>query len=133
MTGRAARIFVIEDHPLMREVLRDYLGAMPGVEICGEATSGEEALERLDEVEADLLLVDTTLGGMNGIDFVKRVAARWTDLPCLMLSGHGQEGYVERALHAGARGYVLKGNPAELPRAIEKVLGGEVYLSPKLT
>ena len=133
MTERAARIFVIEDHPLMREVLRDYLGAMPGVEICGEATSGEEALERLDEVEADLLLVDTTLGGMNGIDFVKRVAARWKDLPCLMLSGHGQEGYVERALHAGARGYVLKGNPAELPRAIEKVLGGEVYLSPKLT
>jgi len=133
VTERAARIFVIEDHPLMREVLRDYLGAMPGVEICGEATSGEEALERLDEVEADLLLVDTTLGGMNGINFVKRVSARWKDLPCLMLSGHGQEGYVERALHAGARGYVLKGNPAELPRAIEKVLGGEVYLSPKLT
>jgi DNA-binding NarL/FixJ family response regulator len=116
----------------MREVLRDYLGALPGFEVCGESESAEEALEKLDAAAADLVLVDTSLPHMTGIDFVGEVAARWGSLPCLMLSGHGHEGYVQRALAAGARGYVLKGDPAELPGAIREVLGGHEYVSPRL-
>jgi DNA-binding NarL/FixJ family response regulator len=133
MTDRDDRIFIVEDHPLMREVIRDYLGAIPGLAICGEAQSGEEALELLEEAAPDLVLVDTSLARMSGIDFVTQARERWAGIRCLMLSGHGQENYVERALDAGASGYVLKGDPAELPRAIRHVLDeGERYLSPRL-
>lgn len=126
------RIFLVEDHPLMREVMRDYLGALAGFEVCGEAVTGEEALERLGDADADLVLVDTSLPKMSGIDLVAAVTERWRELPCLMLSGHGQETYVARALDAGARGYVLKGDPSELPKAILRVLEGGRYLSPSL-
>lgn len=132
MSDGIDRIFIVEDHPLMREVIRDYLEAFPAIEICGEAVSGEDALELLDEAAPDLVLVDTSLGKMSGIDLVARIRERWSDLPCLMLSGHGQETYVKQALGAGANGYVLKGDPSELPRAIEQVLEGERYLSPPL-
>jgi DNA-binding NarL/FixJ family response regulator len=130
--GACDRIFVVEDHPLMRAVIRDYLGAMPGFEICGEAADAEQALELLEGVSPDLVLVDTTLSTMSGIDFVAVVRERWPALPCLMLSGHGQESYIARAFEAGASGYVLKGDPTELPLAIRRVLDGERYVSPRL-
>jgi DNA-binding NarL/FixJ family response regulator len=126
------RIFLVEDHPLMREVVRDFLGAVPGFEICGESTTAEDALEQLGDARPDLVIVDSSLPRMSGIDLVGEVRARWDGLPCLMLSGHGHEGYVQRAFDAGARGYVLKGDPAELPRAIREVLDGMEYLSPRL-
>lgn len=117
---------------MMREVVRAYLGAIPGLSICGEAHTGEEALERLAETAADLVVVDTSLPTMGGIDLVAALHDRWADLPCLMLSGHSQESYVERALDAGARGYVLKGQPSELPEAIRRIMEGGRYLSPRL-
>ena len=126
------RVYIVEDHELMREVLHDYLRAIPGLSVCGDAVSGEEALEGLAVSEPDLVLVDTSLPEMSGIDLVARVRARWPDLPCLMMSGHGQEEYVERALTAGARGYLLKGQPAELRPAIRQVMDGGRYLSPRL-
>lgn len=69
---------------------------------------------------------------MDGIDFVAAAQQRWPGLACLMFSGHGQEHYVTRALNVGARGYVLKGDPSELPEAIRSVLRGGDYLSPNL-
>lgn len=132
MSGRPSRIFLVEDHPMMLEVVRDFISVMSDLQMCGEAASAEDALEILDAAAPDLVLVDTSLGRMNGIDFVAEVQQRWPGLPCLMLSGHGQEHYVARALNVGARGYVLKGDPSELPQAIRSVLGGGQYISPNL-
>ncbi|HUG62373.1 MAG TPA: response regulator transcription factor, partial [Methylomirabilota bacterium] len=77
----------------------------------------------------DLLLVDLSLPRMNGADLIQLAQERWPDLPSLVLSGHGEAAYVTRARAAGARGYVLKGNPYELPDAIHSVLRGKEYLS----
>jgi DNA-binding NarL/FixJ family response regulator len=132
MSNRPSRIFFVEDHPLTLEVVRDFISAMSDLHMCGESSSAEEALEILDVTAPDLVLVDTALAGMNGIDFVAEVQKRWPGLPCLMLSGYGHEHYVARALNVGARGYVLKGDPSELPQAIRSVLEGGRYLSPEL-
>ena len=126
------KIFIVEDHPIMRETLAAFVGDQPGYEVLAAAPTAEEALERLEEVEVDLVLVDVSLPGMSGIDLVGEIGARWPALMCLMISGHGEAAYVERALAAGARGYVLKGNPYELPGAIRDVTRGETYLSASL-
>ncbi len=132
MSNRPSRIFFVEDHPMTLAVVRDFISVMSDLHMCGESSSAEAALELLDVTAPDLLLVDTALGRMNGIDFVAEVQKRWPGLPCLMLSGHGHEHYVARALNVGARGYVLKGDPSELPKAIRSVLDGGRYLSPSL-
>ncbi len=132
MNNRPSRIFFVEDHPSVLEVVRDFIAAISDLHMCGVSSSAEEALEILPTAAPDLVLVDTALGRMNGIDFVAEVQQRWPGLACLMLSGYGHAHYVARALNVGARGYVLKGDPSELPQAIRSVLGGGRYLSPNL-
>ena len=117
----------------MREALAAFLAEAPGYEVCGAAATAEEALDRLVEISScDLMLVDVSLPGQSGIDLVRQVHGRRLELKCLMLSGHGERGYAERALAADARGYVLKGDPYELPGAIDAVMRGETYLSESL-
>lgn len=123
------RVFIVEDHEDMRRVLIDFLGLAVGVEICGTASSGEEALESLQVTPADLAVVDVSLPGMSGIDLVEQLRGRHPGILCLMLSGHGEIRYVQQALDAGARGYVLKGDARELPHAIEDIMAGGTYLS----
>lgn len=122
-------IYLVEDHPLMRQVVGQLVAGTPGLDVVGTADSGEAALDALADAAADLVLVDVSLPNMNGVELVAEIQARWPGLRCLMLSGHLEPVYAQRALAAGARGYVLKGNPAELTDAIHRVLGGEVYLS----
>ena len=107
------KIYIVEDHPFMREMLRDYLACLPDLEatVCGEANSGEAALEGLADVEADLVLVDVSLSGMSGIEFVEAAQERQTGLCCVMLSGHGEATYARQALAAGARGLHPQGRP----------------------
>ena len=118
--------------PMMRRMLKDYIQAEPDLEVCGTAASGSEALEALSDGTADLVVVDMSLPKMSGIDLVEVLLARQPALRCLMYSGHSEPSYVKRARAAGARGYVLKGGPDELPKAIRQVLGGEEYLSEPL-
>ncbi len=127
-------IFIVEDHPLMREMLNEFLPVhAPDLEVCGAAGRGEEALECFEAAAADLALIDVALPGMTGIDLVEKLQARRPGLPCLMYSGHGEIAYVERALAAGARGYLLKGDPEELVGAIRQVLDGDTYVSKSLS
>ncbi|MFP4623952.1 MAG: response regulator transcription factor [Gemmatimonadota bacterium] len=122
------RVYIVEDHPVMRETLRDYLALSPDLELCGEAGDAETASEELEPAGPDVVVVDLSLPGRSGLELVEEIQARW-GTPCVILSGHGERTYVGKALAAGARGYVLKGNPADLPVAIRQVLSGEIYLS----
>lgn len=117
----------------MRRALEQFLDDLSDFEVGGATETAEAALQALNgTANVDLALIDTRLPGMNGIELVKQLQARHPDLPCLMYSGHGETTYVEQALDAGARGYVLKGDPDELPTAIRRVLNGEQHLSAPL-
>jgi DNA-binding NarL/FixJ family response regulator len=128
-TRGGMKIFIVEDHPLMRSMLTEFIEALPDLEVCHAARTGEEALEHLPSTDPDLLLIDVSLPRMSGIDFVREVKMRWPDLPCLMLTGHQELTYVERAIDAGAAGYVIKGEPMDLHEALDYAREGKPYLS----
>lgn len=128
----SSRIFIVEDHPIMRQMMREFIEAILGMEVCGAAATAEEGLERLADLDVDLVTVDISLPGMNGIDLVAELQARWPELPCIIISGHHEPGYIKRAFAEGARGYVAKGNPMEIRTAIEQVLAGKIYLNESL-
>lgn len=126
----STRILIVEDNEVMRSALEQFLEDWPEFEVVGAVERAEEALEYLSGAgTADLVLADTRLpGGMSGIDLVRRLRDTWPELPCLMYSGHEEREYVEAALAAGARGYLLKGTPDKLPVAIQQVCEGEEYI-----
>lgn len=126
------RIFIVEDHEFMLAMLREYIDSESDLSVCATATSGETALESLADIVADLVLIDLSLPGISGLELVAALKAQSPSLPCAILSGHGEAHYVERALAAGAQGYILKGDPDELPDAIRLMLQGERYISKPL-
>lgn len=129
----SSRIYIVEDNDIVREMLSIFVSDLPDLSVCGAAASAEEALSEIPSAKPDLLLVDLSLPQMNGAELIGVARQRWPDLPSLVLSGHGEAAYVERARAAGARGYVLKGNPYELPDAIQCVLQGSEYVSKGLS
>jgi DNA-binding NarL/FixJ family response regulator len=123
-------VYLVEDHPLMREGLSIFLAEEGDLEVCGTAASGEEALEELARASGvDVAMIDVSLPGISGIDLVRELHRLRPELACLMLSGHGEGTYVDSSLAAGARGYVLKGNPQEITEAIRVVASGGMYVS----
>lgn len=124
-----ANIYIVEDNPLMQRMMCEIINRIPDLQVCGVAATAQEALDQIPAISVELALIDVSLPDMNGIDLVKTLHARQPTLACLMLSGHQEQSYVQRALTAGARGYVAKGNPIELQDAIHQVLQGEIYLS----
>ena len=141
MTDAAAqpkpiRLFLVDDHPLVRDGLRARLGAMPNLEIVGEAGSGAEALALLATLRPDLMLVDVGMKDMNGIDLAALVLQQQQHPAphIVMLSMYDNPEYVQKALQVGARGYVLKDAPAaEIVAAIEAVSAGGTFLSPAVS
>ena len=128
------RILLVDDHPLVRDGLRSRLEAVDGFEVVGEASNAEEALARVAELEPQLALMDVGMKDVNGIDLAAMLLERDPDLQVLMLSMYDNPEYVQRALQAGARGYVLKDSPAsEIIAAIEAVAAGGTFLSPAVS
>jgi DNA-binding NarL/FixJ family response regulator len=128
------RLLIVDDHPLFREGLRQMIDRTAGLMVCGEAADAAAALKGIPELKPDLVLVDISLGGANGIDLIKSIKGKYDDLPVLVISMHDESLYAERALRAGALGYVMKNAPAKTVKsAIFKVLGGEMFLSGKMT
>ena len=117
---------------MFASVLARLLSKTEDMEVVAIARTAERALQDLPEYELDLVLVDVALPAMNGISLVAMLHQEYPDLPCLMLSGHALAHYVNRALQAGARGYVLKDNSREIVSSIRHVLRGEIYVSPEL-
>ncbi|WP_137921110.1 response regulator transcription factor [Hydrogenophaga sp. 2FB] len=125
------RIFLVDDHPMVREGLRARLSSVAHLQVVGEAGDAAEAMRLLDENAPDVVLQDVGLKEGNGIDLVQAMLARWPALCILMFSMYDNPEYVQRALQAGARGYVLKDAPAsEIVAAIEAVVAGGAFLSP---
>lgn len=120
------RVYIVEDHPVMREALVEFLALGEGLEVCGSAASAEQAMEELAAAEPSLLLLDLSLPGRSGLDMLIELR-RTTSLPCLILSGHAERSHIKRAFAAGANGYLVKGRPAELMMAIREVARGGTY------
>src|ERR1044071_6934815 len=121
-------ILLVEDHLIFAGVMVRLLNRMPGVEAVDVASTAERALQELAHQEFDLAIIDVSLPKMNGINLVSLIISEHPGLPCLMLSGHALPHYVQRALAAGARGYILKDNSSEIVEGIHQVLKGEVYI-----
>ncbi|WPG39207.1 response regulator transcription factor [Variovorax sp. EBFNA2] len=131
------RLFLVDDHPLVRDGLRARLGSMPGLEIVGEAGSGAEALALIGPARPHLVLMDVGMKDMNGIELAALLLQQPQHQPAphiVMLSMYDNPEYVQKALQVGARGYVLKDAPAaEIVAAIEAVSAGGTFLSPAVS
>ena len=122
-------ILLVEDHAIFAQVLLRMLQERGRLEITAVARSAEEALEKIPDLEVDLVLVDVSLPQRSGISLVIALHAKYPDLPCVMLSGHASQHYARSSLAAGARGYLVKDHANEILKGIERVLQGEIYVS----
>lgn len=129
-----ARIMIVDDHPIVRHGIAQLLNAQPDFECSAEADDAESALRLLrDDDPYHLLIVDISMPGLSGLDLIRRVKQRDPDLPVLVLSMHDESVYAERALAAGARGFLMKHEATDrLVEAVRKLLAGGVYLSRRL-
>ena len=128
-----SRIFLVDDHAMFREGLRQLIDREPDFVVSGDAADFEEALKGISAAPPDLVITDISLSGNSGIDLIKTLKSRHPELPVLVVSMHEETLYAERALRAGAMGYVMKQEPAKAVKAaIRKVLGGDIHLSDKM-
>src|SRR5215475_1638047 len=129
-----SRILLVDDHPLFLEGLRQMIDRSSALEVCAEVADGPAAMKAIADLEPDLVIVDITLAHTSGLDLIKTLKAKYEDLPVLVISMHDESLYAERAIRAGAQGYVMKSEPAKTVRsAIMKVLGGDIFLSEKMS
>ncbi len=127
------RIILVEDHPIVRQGLAQLINLQPGLSVVGEAETAARALELIRATKFDLVVLDVSLPKTNGLELIKQVKAEKPQLPMLVISMHDEMLYAERALRAGARGYVMKKEPSEkMILAINRVLKGEIYVSDRM-
>lgn len=127
------RIFLVDDHPVTREGVRVLIDQEPDLVVCGQADSAPAALQLIQRLKPDLAVVDITLKTTSGIELMKNVKALLPDLPVLIMSMHDESLYAERALRAGAKGYVMKHEASDrILTAIRSVIAGDLYLSEKM-
>jgi DNA-binding NarL/FixJ family response regulator len=127
---RCTQVLIVDDHPAVREALALRIGRQPDLEVCGEAADTAEALALVAETQPDVAVVDISLKTGNGIDLIKRIKAHNDQVRLLVWSMHSESLYAERALRAGALGYVTKDQATDrIIDAIRRVLDGKVWLS----
>src|SRR5436190_23962271 len=125
--SRAKRIFVVDDHPIVRQGLAKLLSDEADLVVCGEAENAREGLLAIGKLKPDLAIVDISLTGKTGLELIKDIRAQHPQLPVLVMSMHDEQIYAERALRAGARGYIMKQEGGKiLVQAIRQVLSGQV-------
>jgi DNA-binding NarL/FixJ family response regulator len=127
---RKKQVYLVDDHPIVRQGLIKLIEQEEGLEVCGEAGSVGEALGEIQQKGPDVILVDISLEDSNGLELIKTIDDLGLQIPTLVLSMHDESLYAEHALKAGASGYVMKQAASNtLIQAIEKVLDGEIYVS----
>lgn len=125
------RILIVDDHAILRAGLKTLLSEYPDMAVTGEAGSGAEAVQMVQQADYDIVLLDVTMPEMNGVDALKQIRRYRPSLPVLMLSMHPEEQYAINLLRSGASGYVPKeGAPEQLVNAIQTVVQGRRYVSP---
>jgi DNA-binding NarL/FixJ family response regulator len=127
---RKRRVFVVDDHPVVRDGLRGVIEQQPDLMVCGEAAEAPEALASIPSASPDLVLVDLLLAHSSGLDLLKDLVIRHPSVPVIVLSMHDEMIYADRVLRAGARGYLMKAESSQsLLIAIRQVLAGKVFVS----
>jgi DNA-binding NarL/FixJ family response regulator len=127
------RILVVDDHPIIREGLALLINRQPDLVVCGEAEEAMGALHVLASARPDVLIVDISLNGPDGLDLLKSIRTTHPGLPVLILSMHDESIYAERSLRAGANGYIMKQEATErVLVALRRILNGEVYVSDRV-
>jgi DNA-binding NarL/FixJ family response regulator len=124
------RVFIVDDHPVVRGGLITLINHQQDLKVCGEAEDAQQALAAISELKPDVVIVDITLKDSDGIELTKSIRARYAGLPVIVLSIHDESTYAERALRAGAQGYLMKEVVSDkIIAAIRAVLTGEIYVS----
>ena len=127
------RIVLADDHAVVRAGIRALLEAQPGLEVVGEASSGREAVEVVEQFDPDVALLDIRMPDMSGLEACREIRARFPEVEILILSMYSDETYLREALEAGARGYILKeSTDDDLVRAIRAVSDGDMAMSPEM-
>ena len=128
------RVILADDHPIVRAGIRETLKALPGIEVVSEATDGREAVDLVKSARPDVVFMDISMPGLNGLEATERIIKAFPEVRVIILSRHDNEEYYWRALRVGASGYLLKKAViAELREALRRVAGGEVYLSREIS
>ncbi len=129
-----ATVLLVDDHVVVRQGLKALLADEPDIEVIGEASNGREALDRLPELGPDVVLMDISMPGLNGIEATRQIQQRYPDVKVVVLSMHANEEYVFQVLQAGASGYVLKQSDSmEVLTAIRAAVAGGSFLSPPIS
>jgi DNA-binding NarL/FixJ family response regulator len=127
------RIFIVDDHEIVRLGLVQFLNSHEHLQVCGQAGDANSAIAAINECKPDIAIVDISLEGVSGIDLIKAIRVRYRQVAVMALSMHAEKEIVRRALQAGAGGYVLKSEPVDqVVEAIEKVVAGKSYISESL-
>jgi two-component system nitrate/nitrite response regulator NarL len=133
-SARKIRLLLVDDHPIVLEGIRSHLAAQPEFEIVGDASNGHEALTKARLLEPDIILLDISMPGMNGLETMVRLRKTVPHIKVLILTMHCSKEYVSQIIAAGVRGYLLKdAAPAELVQAIKLVHEGQVFYSPRVS
>jgi DNA-binding NarL/FixJ family response regulator len=129
-----ARVFLVDDHPMVREHLAALLHREPDLVVCGEAEDAPEALARIGKLKPDLVIMDISLKQSHGLELLKDLKSQFPKIPVLVLSMHEESLYADRVLGAGAMGYITKQQATRnILSAVRKVLAGQVYLSEQMS
>lgn len=129
-TAKRARILIVDDHPIVREGLAQLINLQESLHLCCEASNAQQALAAMARCANDLAIVDLSLDGDSGLEVIKALRHQYPALAILVMSMHDESLFAERALRAGANGYLMKKEPAtSVLTAVHQVLAGNVYLS----
>jgi DNA-binding NarL/FixJ family response regulator len=127
------KVLIVDDHPIIRQGLAELINNEQDLTVCGQAEDAPEALVKIKESEPDMVIVDISLKETSGMELIKDIKAKYSNLPVLVLSMHDEALYAERILRAGAKGYVMKAEATEkVIVAIRKILIGQIYVSDKM-
>jgi DNA-binding NarL/FixJ family response regulator len=132
-TAKKSRVLVVDDHPIVRQGLALMINREADLTVCAEADSAQAAVQAIVTAKPDILVVDISLNGPDGLDLLKDVRTRFPNIPVLILSMHDESIYAERALRAGAQGYIMKQEATDkVLTALRRILSHEIYVSERV-
>jgi DNA-binding NarL/FixJ family response regulator len=131
--ARKRRVFIVDDHPLVREGLTNLINSQSDLIVCGEAKDSSEAIDGIAKERPDVAIIDISLTNESGLELIKNLAKQFPQVAAVVLSMHDETLYAERALRAGARGYVMKHETSKSVLAsIRRVIAGDIYVSERI-